>query len=298
MGLVVDERLALRLGAFRLARRRGRSRDAAWASSRLRLEGVSLEPNEARFARAMRVRFGRALRAARIRRGQPIGASAAMPLVIVESGVRLRWIIAAIVGAAILLAALLLVFTRSEQGGEPEGARPASAAVITPPPPLRGRTEPGLAAVPVAPATPAAEAPPASAPPAAGGTGNAGTGTGSGGSGGGSGTGTGTRTPAPTPKPTPPPSPTVDPTGVHITGRIVDATTGQGLGGVCISIANLDCPSSPKTNPDGTFDVVLSSQATSTWIFQFIQPGYVTYTQRVPGGQSFNTGTLRLVRSR
>lgn len=293
----MDDRLAIRLGAFRLARRRGRTRDAAWAASRLRLEGVSLEPNEARFARTMRVRFGRALRAARIPRGRPTGDGAAMPLLIVEPRLRLRWILAAIAGAAILLALLFLLFTSSEQGGEPEGARPAQAAVVTPPPPLRGRTEPGVVAAPVVIATPApAEAPPASAPPAGGGTGNAGTGTGSGGSGGGTGTGKGT--PAPTPRPTATPSPTVDPTGVHITGRVVDATSGQGMGGVCISIANLDCPSSPKTNPDGTFDVVLSSQATSTWIFQFIQPGYVTYVQRVPGGQFFNTGTIRLVRSR
>jgi len=291
----MDDRLAVRLGAFRLARRRGRTRDAAWAASRIRLDGVSLEPNEVRFARAMRVKFGRALRAARIRRGQPTGSSAAMPLVVVESRARLRWIIAAIVGALVLLAALFFLFRSSEQGGEPEGARPAQAAVVTPPPSLRGRTEPGVVPVAVVVATPApAEAPPASAPPAGGGTGNAGTGTGSGGSGGGNGTGNGTRTPAPTPKPTPTPAPTVDPTGVHITGRVVDANTGIGIPDTCISIANLDCSLSPRTLSDGTFDVVLSSQSTSNWSFRFIKSGYVSQTQLVPGGQSFNIGTLRL----
>ena len=38
----MDEQLALRLGALRLARRRGRLREAAWAAARLRVAGVSL----------------------------------------------------------------------------------------------------------------------------------------------------------------------------------------------------------------------------------------------------------------
>ncbi len=292
----MDDRLALRIGAFRLARRRGRTRDTAWAASRLRLAGVRLEPTDARFARAMQVKLGRALRAARIRRGRPASVHVLTPFV--ERDVRSRRrLIAAVIGALVLLGALFLFLRSSSEGGEPEGAPPSQVAVIaTPPPPLRGRTEPGFA-VPIAVviASPAPEAPAASAPAAGNGTGTTGSGTGSGGSGGGTGGGNGT--PAPTPKPTPTPAPTVDPTGVHITGRVVDATTGAGMGGVCISIGDLDCALSPHTKPDGTFDVVLDSQATSTWSFRFIQTGYVTQTFRVPGGRSFIIGTIRLRRS-
>jgi len=296
----MDDRLALRIGAFRLARKRGRTRDTAWAASRLRLDGVRLEPTEARFARAMQVKLGRALRVARIRRGQPRSANVAMPLLETPTRSR-RWLlIVAAIGALVLIGALFL-FLRgsSEEGGEPEGAPPSQVAVVaTPPPPLRGRTDPGFAApVAVVVSTPEPEAPAASAPVAGNGTGTVGGGTGSGGSGGGSGTGTGKGTPAPTPKPTPTPAPTVDPTGVHITGRVIDFATGTGLGGVCISIGDLDCALSPHTNPDGTFDVVLSSQATSSWSFKFIQSGYVTQAFRVPGGQSFIIGNVRLRKS-
>ena len=296
----MDDRLALRIGAFRLARWRGRTRDTAWAASRLRLAGVSLEPTEARFARAMRVKFGHALRVARIRRGRPTSAHIAMPLLETETRSRRRLLIAGAISALVLLGALFLFLRPSSEGGEPEGAPPSQVAVIaTPPPPLRGRTEPGFA-VPVAVvvATPAPEAPAASAPVAGSGTGTSGGGTGSGGSGGGGGTGTGKGTPAPTPKPTPTPVPTIDPNfAVHITGRVIDATSLQGLPGVCISIGDLDCSLSPFTNSDGSFDVILDGRSTSTWSFRFIKAGYVALTQRVPGGQSFNTGTLRLRRS-
>jgi hypothetical protein len=193
------------------------------------------------------------------------------------------------------------VYVRLEEpSGSPEGASPSSVAVIaTPPPPLRGRTQPGLAvAIPVVVATPAPNEAPASAAPGGSGTGNAGGGTGAGGSGGGTGAGNGRGTPAPTVKPTPTvtPVPTPNPYSFHVTGRIVDAVTGQGLPDVCISIGSQACSGSPHTSSDGTFDVVLDSQSGSTWSFTFIKTGYVSFTKYVPNTR-FDMGTQRMQRS-
>src|SRR6266850_2747983 len=62
------DRLALRIGALRSARRRRSIRDGAWAAERLRLDGIVLDRSDARFAHDAVVRFGHALRVARLRR--------------------------------------------------------------------------------------------------------------------------------------------------------------------------------------------------------------------------------------
>src|SRR5438132_7583496 len=110
----MDDRLALRIGALRLARRRGRTRDAAWAASRLRLPGVTLAPGDARFAREMRVKFGHALRVARIRGPQVRTPSVAMPLLAEPQRSRRRQLVAALAAAALLLGAILLYLRYQE----------------------------------------------------------------------------------------------------------------------------------------------------------------------------------------
>jgi hypothetical protein len=297
----MDDRIALRLGALRLARRRGRTRDAAWAAARLRLAGVNLAPGEARFAREMRVKLGHALRSARIRRGRPIGLTAATPMLLAEPRSRRRRIIAAAVAAVLLLGALLLYVRLQEPAGAPAGAPPAQQAVIaTPPPPLRGRTEPGVAAAaPVVVVTAA----PAEGPPATPGTGTAGGGTGGGGSGGGTGNGNGRGTPAPTPKPTPTPTPTPTPQPtvasslVYVHGRVANVYSPYpAIPGVCISIGNLDCSLSPHTDANGEFVVVLDSRSASAYSLRFIMNGYVTRTVviRLPLPPPADIGTITL----
>jgi hypothetical protein len=300
----MDDRIALRLGALRLARRRGRTREAAWAAARLRLPGVTLGPAEARFARETRVKLGRAIRSGRIirpRRSDPEDIVPAVPLVPPRS-----WptkLIAAAVAAALLLGAILLYFQIQEPAGEAEGvvSSELAATIATQPPPLRGRTQPGLALpVVLVVATPApANVPPASAPPANGG-GVAGGGSGSGGSGGGSGGGGGNGTPAPTPKPTatptPVPTPTINPANlVHVVGRVIDSSTRRGLPSVCIALGALDCSAGYSTDANGNFDIPLDGR--SSWIFRFIKQGYFSATLnnvRLRPGPPINVGTISL----
>jgi hypothetical protein len=299
----MDDRIALRLGAFRLARWRGRTRDAAWAAARLRLAGVTLAPGEARFAREMRVKLGHALRSARLRRATPVGPSASTPILLPGSRSGRRRIIAVAVAAVLLLGALLLYVRLLEPAGAPAGAPPAQQAVIaTPPPPLRGRTQPGVA-VPVAivAATPApAEAPPATAIP---GTGTSGGGTGGGGSGGGTGNGNGRGTPTPSPKPTPTPSPSPTPTPtvpadlVTVTGRVVDTFTFAELAGVCVTTGGVSASECHYTDAHGNFSFTLDRRVGSTYTFKFFVAGYSDspYTFNLQQlSAPYDTGTHRL----
>ena len=283
----MDDRIALRVGALRLARWRGRTRDAAWAASRLRLAGVTLEPGEARFARDVRVKFGRALRVARIRGPLAHTPNVTMPLLTDAGPSRRKRLLAALVGAVVLLGAVLLYFRYQEPAGDPEGA-PAvqQAAVIeTPPPPLRGRTQPGAAApVAIAEATPApTDAPAAAATPGPTGSG---TGTGAGGSGGGTGNGNGTPAPTVAPTPSPQPSPTVTPnpfTVMHVYGRVVDSFSRQGIPNVCVSVGIVSCQGAPLTDAKGYFGPVdLTIGRILNWQLTFITPGYTNVAVRVP----------------
>ena len=283
----MDDRLALRLGALRLARRRGRTRDAAWAASRLRLDGLTLQPNEARFAREMLVQFGRALRIARIRRPRPAAVAVSMPLLPARTS-RRRRIVAALAAAALLIAALLLYVRLQEPAGDLEGAQPVQqAAIATPPPPLRGRTQPGVAApVAIVEATPApTDAPVAPGTPGSG-TGTTGGGAGAGGSGGGTGNGNALGTPAPTVRPTatpsPAPTPTIDPSKLmHVDGTIADSRTRRGIPNVCVSLGSSNgCLT--RTDANGFFAVDLEIGRVLNWGFNFITPGYRTLSLTVP----------------
>jgi hypothetical protein len=293
----MDDRIALRVGALRLARRRGRLRDAAWAASRLRLPGVLLEPGEVRFAREMRVKFGHALRVARVRGPRTALPNVTMPLLADTRRSRRKQLLAALAAATVLLAALLLYIRLQEPAGDPEGAPPAQQVVVaTPPPPLRGRTLPGAAApVAIVEVTPAPTVAPATPGPAGTGTGTVGGGTGAGGSGGGTGSGSGrgtpapTPTPPPTPSPTPEPTPTIDPSNLmHVHGRVVDAITRRGIPNVCYGPGIVSCRGAPVTDANGLWSLDLAVSPSpgsppSTWSISFITPGYTTSQDRFVG---------------
>ena len=296
----MDEQLALRLGALRLARRRGRLREAAWAAARLRLAGVSLGVGEARFARDTRIRFGRALRSARIRMTRPAIVAAAAPLT-AEAPRRAdrRRLFAVMIAAAMLMAALFFYIRVAEPEGAPEGAKPSTeAVVVTPPPQLKGRSQPGAAApVAIVEQTAAPESPPTITAPGTG-TGVAGGGPGAGGSGNGTGIGNGRGTPAPTPQPTPAPTPIPTPVPkqtfppgelMHVSGYVWDSVTRVGVPDVCISVAILSCPGEAQTDSTGFYAVDLwIGQGNLRWGITYIKSGYRSTGPIVIAGRAGN----------
>jgi hypothetical protein len=292
--MTADDRLALRVGALRRARRRQSVGEGAWAASRLRLRSVALERADAAFARDAILRFGRALRVARLRR--PSEALGAVAVGIAPSAARSRRrsrIIAALLGAAVLIA-LFLVRMQPRPVDETEGGSPAAGGVPATASPLRGRSDQLTAVIPVVTATPAPTEEPSATPEpttqptgrpggASGGTGAGGTG--SGGSGSGSGTGSGSATARPTPTPTPAPTKTVDPsTLMFLRGRVVDATTHKGVPFVCIAIGVQFCNDAPLTDANGYFEVALT--VGQSWDIRFIKNGYQTYLLRITSVRS------------
>lgn len=296
--LTADDRLALRVGALRRARRRQSVGEGAWAASRLRLRSVALERADAVFARDAILRFGRALRVARLRR--PSEALGGVPVGIAPSAAgsrRRARIIAALLVAAVLIALLFLVRASPRPIDETEGGgSPAAGGVPATASPLRGRSDQLTAVVPVVTATPApTEAPSATPEPttqptgrpggATGGTGAGGTGLGGSGGGSGSGTGSGSATARPTPTPTPAPTKTVDPnTLMFLRGRVVDATTHKGVPFVCIAIGVQFCNDAPLTDANGYFEVALT--VGQAWDIRFIKNGYQTYLLRITSVRS------------
>jgi hypothetical protein len=308
----MDEQLALRLGALRLARRRGRLREAAWAAARLRLAGVTLAVGEARFARDTRIRFGRALRSARVRAGRPVTAAVVMPLTREQpKRADRRRLIAAALAAVLLIGSLLLYVRISEPEGAPEGAQPVTTpvSVVTPPPLLKGRSQPGAAApVAIVEQTPSPTDAPPSTPAPGTGTGVAGPGTGAGGSGNGTGVGSGRGTPAPTPKPTPTPTPTptpppaptptIDPqTLMHVQGRVVDSVTRQGIAGVCVAYGTTTCLGAVLTDSTGFYEVDLSIGRVLNWGLTYIANGYQRTTVNIRGRPGVVTQNIFLRKS-
>src|SRR6266850_841957 len=184
------DRLALRIGALRNARRRRNIRDGAWAAERLRLPGIVLDRSDARFARSAVVRFGHALRVARLRRpfnGQPEFAALRLrPLTLSRAAPLL------LVSAATLLAFLIVFFFARPQLGQQDvqgGAAIAGGGTLPNASPLRGRSATDLVLIQVpSPATPAPTGSPAPGSNPSG-VGNPGTGSG--------GSGTATRTAPP-----------------------------------------------------------------------------------------------------
>ena len=293
-----DERLAFRLNALRLARRRGNTREGAWAASRLRLPGVALEPADSRFARESRVRFGRALRIARSRRSGEAGAEVlAQPALATKRSRVQRYAAAALAALIVLLSVLFITRSSTPSDQDAGGGRPQAAGAAVTASPLRGRSDvvvpvvlvatpnPTVAPTEEPSATPAVTAAPVGRP--GGSTGSTGSGGTGGGSGGGSGTGTGTGTASGTPKPTatPAPTPTEPPdpsTTMILRGRVVDARTGKGVPNVCVAPGLNTCVGQTVryTDADGYWELVLSIG--QQWNIKFIKTGYFTASIVVP----------------
>ncbi|OLC53321.1 MAG: hypothetical protein AUH85_14455 [Chloroflexi bacterium 13_1_40CM_4_68_4] len=215
--LTVDDRLALRVGALRRARRRQSVGEGAWAASRLRLRSVALERADAAFARDAILRFGRAIRVARARRPAGTGESLVVGAPAVMRSWRWARIAGALLAAALLISLLLLMRTPPRSIDETEGGgSPAAGGVPATASPLRGRSDLVAVVVPVVTATPGPTEAPTATPEvttaptgrpggATGGTGAGGSGSGGSGGGSGSGSGSGSATARPTATPTPAP---------------------------------------------------------------------------------------------
>jgi hypothetical protein len=273
------DRLALRIGALRNARRRRNIRDGAWAAERLRLPGIVLDRSDARFARSAVVRFGHALRVARLRRpfrGQPEFAALRLtPLTLSRAAPLL------LVSAATVLAFLIVFFFARPQLGQQDvqgGAAIAGGGSLPNASPLRGRSATDLVLIQVpSPATPAPTGSPA--PGAApSGVGNAGTGT--------VGAGTATRT-------APPP---LAAGMMRLSGRVVDRRSGDGIQGVCVVIGATSCARSPITDDLGIWTVDLDPGQQLSWNLKFVKDNFVQQEVNVPSRPgTYTVETISLI---
>ena len=281
----MNDRLALRVGALRLARLRGNARVAAWAAARLRLRDASLDAGDARYAHDAMVAFGHALRVERARRPHESGHEVDRILDENRPGKPLPWRRIGMATAAVLALALLLVWRApARPSGAAAGATAAPEAVaLATASPLRGRSDLVIAVV-VTPAPPRASQPattitgpePVDAEDRRGTGGSGGTsggGTGSGGSGGTSGGGTGTAPPQPAP------TPTAAPTIMVLDISVIDARTHLGIQGVCVSDGLTTCANAPLTDALGHTQLRLSIG--QQWHLEFKRDGYFTMDQFV-----------------
>jgi hypothetical protein len=290
---MADDRLILRLYALRVARQRGNLHEGAWASQRLRLRGVKLDAADARFGRIAQIRFGHALRIARMNRGprEVRSLSFAGPG---SSPTRRRWRWFAGLGAAAALVMLLVLLGSPSSSPSEDSAavqRSTDQRAVPVASPLRGRSvQQQLVVAPivaVASPTPRPTATPEDPEDRIGyvpgrpfpGVPTAGPGGGSGSGSGGGGTGIGIIPPTPTPQPTPSPDPA---TVMHLHGRVVEATGGQGVPGVCVAIGVVNCALSPITNNDGYWQIDLILGQVLAWDLKFVKAGYSDVQVRVP----------------
>src|SRR6266850_1435723 len=267
------DRLALRIGALRSARRRRSIRDGAWAAERLRLDGIVLDRSDARFGRDAVVRFGHALRVARLRRPWRGGADVGF----VRGAASRSWAGRAV--AALLVAAVvtLVLFVARPQGGRDDNILAATttgagggAPVASP---LRGRSDGLRVAAPVTAATsrPASSGVPfePNGPETTGSDGN------------GSGSTSGS-TGVSTARPVRTSAPTVAPNVKRLSGRVVDSRTGNGIPGVCVVIGATDCTRSPITDDIGVWTVDLNLGQVLSWNLKFVKADYVQQEINVP----------------
>lgn len=277
----MDERLGLRLSALRRARRKGSTRDGAWAAARLRLPGVVLSANDARFARESLLRFGRALRAARIPAPPSVVIPPSPSLLLPPHRSRRRAVLALILALSTFMLLLIMRPTPVSQqvagGGDPAVGRSVAQAS-----PLRGRSDQVVALLPLV-TVPPAVVPTASGAPieleertARPGTGGGGTGGTGGGSGGGSGSGSGQGTGIATPTP--------DPANImHLRGRVVYANNvDAGVPGVCIGIGATSCARAPISDANGYWAVDLVLGDILFWDVKFIKTSCTQSDVRVP----------------
>ena len=293
------ELLLIRRALYADALRRGDPLATANAAARLRAHIGDLSALDLAAVRASRRNFGQSIRQARSRRVAPPAPAitGAVPL----SRSR-RSPLGAVLAVALLALLLASLFARPSAVDEADGGGGAPVAVVSEPVPpaavSRGRVVLPVAAVveavadPVASAAPEAAAPTDAAPtdganatagtPGPGGSGTSGTGTGTG-SGSGSGSGSGTASPAPTASPTPRPTFATCfvsiPRGfARLCGSVVDARTGRGIAGACVSLGPCT-DQSTRTDPNGRWAFVLPvGNGTLEWGLEFQMAGYRTAT--------------------
>ena len=278
-------RLFARRVALGLALSRADLTAAARAAGRIRLPELGVSAEERTAAHNARATIGRAIRDARVRslrvpRPRPT-VYAPEPLQHAPS--RRRLAVVATVAAA--LALVLVLLSLGTPGGPLSGLKAigapgttSSQQVLDSTSQSRGRT--GSFQQPVAVGAPTGTPGPSFVPQATmepdetrhGGGGG-------GGGGGGSGTaGTGF---VPAPPfffiPTPTPTPALY-TRFH--GRVLDATTGAPIPGVCIVIGSLDCgPDKPHSDAGGYWEATVTLQP--YWDFQWQKVGYQTHLDRL-----------------
>jgi len=276
-------RLLARRVALGLALSRSDLKSAARAAGRIRLPDIGLSPeerNEARFARAT---LGRAIRDARVRSFRaPIVRPAPQRVEIAPSGSSRRRLT---IGTALAVAlALVILLSLGTPGGPLSGVRApgapgtsSSQQVLDATKQSRGRTS--SFTQPVAVGAPTANPAPSGEPVATPEREDIHGGRGGGGGGGGTGTaGTGF-VPAPPVLtiPTPTPTPTLY-TRFH--GRVLDATTGAPVPGVCIVIGSLDCaPDNPHSDAGGYWEATVTLQP--YWDFQWQKTSYQSFLERL-----------------
>jgi hypothetical protein len=275
------DRLALRIGALRSARRRRSIRDGAWAAERLRLDGIVLDRSDARFAHEAVVRFGHALRVARVRR--PWAGHADDEVVPGLSPRSWTWRIAAALLLAVVAAAVFFI-ARPQSGSDDSAAGPVVTSGGGGAPaasPLRGRSNAAVR-VPIVATSPL---PGSSGAPLdveeplrqPGGGGSGSTGASSAGP---------VRTAAPTPAPN----------VMRLTGRVVDSKTGNALPGVCVSIGATTCAQAPITDAIGFWTVDLNLGQVLSWNLKFVKSDYVQQEINVPSRPgTFTVDTISLL---
>jgi hypothetical protein len=249
---------------------------AARASARTRLADLPLTAEEAAATKATLASLGRAIREARVRASRgpaPVVAPTVEPAAVTSR--RRLWLAAGGLAVIVLGWYLLVGSPSGPLADRPKGgAGAANVVAVLPLAQSRGRT----ALAPLIVAVGASQVPTTSSPP---GTqferpepGDAGGGPGGAGGAGGSGIISG---PPLTPPPQPSPRPPTGYTRFH--GRVVSASTGAALQGVCVVIGSLNCDSDkPHTNELGYWAVDLTTQP--YWDFTFQLSGYGDVTTR------------------
>ena len=302
-----SEGLAARRAAFRDALRHADLLNAARAAARLQAHAAALDGDEVRSARATRIALGRTIRDARSRRMMTARPAPHPQTTLLRRPRRLRSAVAAAVALlAIVLGGGWLAFPHDPSAGDAaDGGAPAAAAADAAVPILpqsRGRVILAVAAAvaaepqatvvpdPVTVVVPSPAGSPASAGPtgSTGATGPTGPIGGTGASGptgsGGPGTGVPSATPSATPTATPPRATPLQPLArgfARLTGQVVDAQTGRGIPGACVSLGPCTTVST-QTDASGrwTLDLPVGSGRLD-WGLEFAKAGYVTATLSV-----------------
>jgi len=287
---VASDPLALRRAQFGDAVRRGDGLATARAAAQLRAHVGDLGARDLETVRAARQMLGRAIRDARARRLLVPVAVEPSPAVPLRRPRHLPYtfgaaiaVLALVLGG--LLAQPLLGQTEPTDGGG--GGTPAAIVVTAQ---SRGRVVLADAVVVSVIAEPQPTIAPeasdsASSAPASGSDAAAGSAapSGSGGAGSGTGNGSGTGSPRPAPTASRTPAPTFAacfvsiPRGfARLCGAVVDARTGRGIAGACVSLGPCT-DQSARTDPNGRWAFVLPvGNGTLQWGLEFRMVGYLT----------------------